>query len=270
MNRLFHVQPVQRKDQRKRSARQLRLARLINVAVILLVVILVWLVCGGLFRFTVRQDSFPSLAMAEAPSLSFLNVSSADAGDVLVVRSPVLFALPTRVGFSAPLQGLSVQSPVPDPIVQPATFIRPLADAAVNPFGQTQRRLADLMAGARPLSTPAPDYGPVVLNLQAPVPAYRFFWQDQPSEPVPGMELASASRSTNGVPWQAEFLLCFTPDGSVQSLMIEKPGPDVEVNLVLARFAREIVQFPRAREFCRRLVIQFQPAPKPPVASPNG
>lgn len=259
MNRLFQVQSCGRVHPRRRSAHERETARLINVAVILLVTILAWLGSGEWLHVTARPHDASVAVGADGPSLTYMVDVPLDSGDVRIVRSPVLFALPTQVGFSAPMLAERVQSPVPAPLVQPAAFIDPPPVDTVNDFGETQRRLEDLMAGTRALSVPAPDHGPVVLSILPAPSAYRFFWQDQPGETVPGMEIASASKSTNGTPWQAEFLVCFTPYGSVESLMIEKPGPDRGVNLVLSRFAREIIQPARPQEFCRRLIVQFQP-----------
>jgi hypothetical protein len=199
------------------------------------------------------------------PVLGFITGPPAGSHDVRLVRSPALFSLPGPVGFSSPLQGQEIirAGLVPDEelpvMIAPAPPVVP-----ANP-GESGRNLAELMNQSRPrLIPPLPETRQVLaVRPVASSPAYRILWEDQPGEPVTGIDLPTAAATTNGTPWEAEFYVIFDRGGLVDRIMIEKPAPAPEINQALAFFIRGVQAPAAVAGGGRRLIVKYQPSVAP-------
>ncbi len=249
------------------SARERRRSRLVSFLPYLLVLVPGWLWWSAPAAW-LRLEMPPAPRAMATPgvSLSYFNGGPvAGADDPRHVLSPMFFSHPSRGGFSGPQLVDEVRLTAPADVVTPPQFIRAAPPFTPAAFGETFRKLIDLVKMPRATAMPSLPGEPVAFRVAAAATGagYQFSWQDRPEEPVPGIDAASFPASTNDLPWQAVVFLCADGGGAVQRALVETPAPHAELNLHLVRVSRAMQLPASGEEQCRRLVIRYQPAPRP-------
>lgn len=215
-------------------------------------------------NLSTRPVTVRSLPAANAPALAFLADPPAESAgaDPRLVRSPALYALPTRIGFSGPALTRSVnvvtipESKPPPPPLQPAPIF--LAGA----FGETSQELTAMVSTPRPLGLPVRDAQPAPSRRPTTtLPALLVYWQDQPAEPVIDEPLTAIAIDPGPLPWEAIFYLCADPDDWNVRVLVEKPAPVTTFNEAAIRQLRA---WSTAHPLtpCRRLVVRYRPPRK--------
>jgi hypothetical protein len=195
------------------------------------------------------------------PVIRYIDRDDAEWKKVLMARSSTLFALPSNVGFSAPLRQETIAGSIPDPAATLPEFMREMPEVKPAAYGQTVRQLEESVKEVRLHEVPRLDdqSSQVALRASTDSKTFTFYWQDQPNEPVAGLDLAGLPVPTGAVPWRAIFYVCANQAGAVERMLIEQPAPTAGMNDVLGRFIRGM-RFPAVNgEFCRRLVVRYHP-----------
>lgn len=206
------------------------------------------------FSMVVKID-VPARSSSSA-TVSVFSDGSADAYEVRKIQSPVLFSLPTDAGFSGPTRISAIrisQPPVPEPT---GIFLTALPGFSRPFYGLTEKSLEEMIQGYP--SGERPGYLFKSINpplLGAAGPGYRFFWQDNPDEPVVGLQAPALSGESNRAPWQAIYFICFNEAGFVDQLLVEAPPPAASLNEAWVRTLRAWRADNPAGPRCRRLVV---------------
>lgn len=209
---------------------------------------------GGALRFT-------------APSVSYLGnpdaLSKDTADDVRQVRSPILFALPTHVGFSGPLlaeaRGLAPPSMVPDVPPRIRTLDQPFT---ALPFGASMRDLKQLMQTPRTMPVPRPVDEAVTGSATQGVASKAFlvYWMDRPDQSLESIPVSGTETWAGRMAWDMVLFVCFDDDGLIKQVMIEKPSPYQDVTTAVLRIARGMTFGAPMYGECGRLVVVYRPA----------
>ncbi len=189
---------------------------------------------------------------------------AADGGEPWV-RMPVLFSLPTRLGFSplaspaladAELRFLD-QAPPPPFLERPAAPPAPGTDPGPVLARAAEQALTRPPSPARAAAVtpppPIPDTAPRVDWILRDGLAGRA-WADAPKPP---------ETWTAGPAWQAEAALTVDEDGHPSSVLLTRPAPDPDVNRTLTRLLRASRFDADGGPTSGRVVIRVQPAPPP-------
>ena len=195
--------------------------------------------------------------LTPSPRLTYLPESTARSAARLI-GSPVLFALPTPVGFSgddrrsldrapAALQGarreplLLERSATRD---APPDFLRSLTQTV----SVAEEEPAWIPPSTRTFATPAGATGFVV----------RIYWPDGAPAIRGGLPGAGVLAPVlQDRPWELGAMLVFDERGDVRHVFIEKPTPSRDRNEALARALRGIRIDGGGRESRTRVVVQY-------------
>lgn len=205
-----------------------------------------------------------STERAPAPVVTYLGAPAGRVDlpmdDVRYIRSPVLFALPTRLGYSAPLFAPTDVANPPDMLpVDPPRLLAPERPFGAPPFGASARDLAALVGAPRPQPVPAPfvepDDTPAAVSNQ-----FLVYWQDRPDQPREVIPATGSEVWAGRDPWTMVLFVCFDADGLIRQVMVEKPSPYEDVTAAVLRVARGMVFGVPAYGDCGRLVVVYRPA----------
>lgn len=194
--------------------------------------------------------------LPEAPRLAYLP-DARETGEARAFGSPVLFALPTELGFSggdrlsldrapAGLKGMGAS-----PVLQG----RPPAENTADGYLPGLEQLVNRTAPVAPVAgEPERAFS---LAVGATGFALRIYWPDG-TPPVrsglPGAGVLAALLKDK--PWELEALLEFDPQGGVRHVLIEKPTPERERNELVARALRAI-RIEGGQASRARVVVQY-------------
>lgn len=208
-------------------------------------------------------------ARMDPPRIAFLGDPAASPGaaasrsDVRLLRSPVLFSLPTSIGFSGPLLAAAgtAEPPVSLP-PEPPRLRTPAEPFAAPAFGASARTLSDLVAAPRPLPVPMPGTAefPAVAGDAGP-DAFTVYWPDRPDQPRESIPADGAEAWAGRNPWDMVLYICFDADGLIRQVMVEKASPYQDVTAAVLRIARGMVFGAPMPGQCGRLVVVYQPPP---------
>jgi len=223
-----------------------------------------WLITASrAFQFNSNGETLRSTA----PVLSFLGTpdeSSRElADDVRQVRSPVLFALPTHVGFSGPLlaqaQGRAPPSLVPDVPPRIRELDKPFT---ASPFGASMRDLEQLMKMPRTMPVPSPMEEAMTGSVTQGVASKAFlvYWMDRPDQSLESIPVSGSETWAGRMAWDMVLFVCFDVDGLIKQVMIEKPSPYQDVTAAVLRIARGMTFGAPMFGDCGRLVVVYRPA----------
>jgi len=196
--------------------------------------------------------------------VSVLTGAAVDLNDVRLIQSPVLFSLPARAGFSAPLRDQVMRESAPPASPPPDLFFTPTPEFPRRPFGLTGKTLDEMI---EPLD--GHPVVPVVAGASASSSlgqkkegGYRIYWQENPDELISGLEAPAVRAGVVSASWQAVYFVCFDADGFVEQLLVETPPPTPALNeqwLKLLRRWQPGDAVPAGR--CRRIVVSFRSFP---------
>ncbi len=201
------------------------------------------------------------------PEIAYLgpvdSASSQVYADVRRIRSPVLFALPTRIGFSGPMLANPDDTLPPRMLPEDPLRIRQLERPfSASPFGASSRDLAALMDMPRPLPVPKP-----YAEAEAVMPVGRtatnmfmVYWQDRPERLPENIPVTDPATWVGKTPWSMTLFVCFDQDGLIRQVMVEKPSPYADVTAAVLRIARGMVFGTPLFGDCGRLVVVYRPA----------
>lgn len=208
-------------------------------------------------------------ARIDPPRIAFLGDPVTDPGasharaDVRLLQSPVLFSLPTSVGFSAPL--LAAEGTTEPPVRLPADppRLRPPAEPFTAPaFGASARTLIDLVDVPRSLPVPMPVATDLATTAAWTSPdAFTVYWPDRPDQPRESIPADGAEAWAGRNPWDMVLYICFDADGLISQVMVEKASPYQDVTAAVLRIARGMVFGAPIPGQCGRLVVVYQPPP---------
>jgi hypothetical protein len=237
------------------------------VAASVFVVVLVHALWLGVASRAITLPSAPVLPRPSVPVVSYLGASERDArnlaSDVRQIRSPVLFALPTPVGFSGPLLsdagGLPPPSMLPDDPPRMRQLEQPFVAA---PFGASRRTLTQLTEVPRALPVPRPyDEGNDVARLGlVSNHAFMVYWMDRPDQAPESIPASGSAVWAGRSAWDMVLFVCFDDGGLITQVMVEKPSPYQDVTAAVLRIARGMVFGSPMHGDCGRLVVVYQPA----------
>lgn len=209
----------------------------------------------------------PERSRSRVPEVAFLGPAPVAPGqqydDVRVIESPVLMSLPTGIGFSGPLAGSVKATQTPLFKDEPTVFLRsPSAPFAVDPYGETLRKLGKTVTEPRMPTLPPTDPMPQSELGAAPAESrILMYWADRSGVPVafPGAKVPEWAGTQ---PWEAVLFVSYSPDGWISHVMLEKPTPSKEANDNLLRMVRASGIEPPGATGQARLVVRFMPAGK--------
>lgn len=198
--------------------------------------------------------------------------------DVLTLRSPSLFALPSPAGFSRPVLAETighrppVHGPVETamvltrtmrPLVQgPAVTADPLAD-------RTRMVTSDDAIWLRPSTVrrePPPPVMPLVSKPLRPLIEPGFDWTERKFEKQVIPEGAALWGPTS---WEAEAYLRVDEEGAVQQVLLDRRTADMGVNERLVRMIRAWRLAPAATATSGRLLLRYRGVPEQDVNPPE-
>jgi hypothetical protein len=244
-----------------RTPKARRFDRLLFVLAALLVVAfhrLWWTFMPG-----VVEDAAPAApAFGQQAVLRYLGQPPPNAwhADVRRVRSPVLFALPSEVGYSAPLLGPAQMIPPPTVPRGELQWLRPAPPPPESePFGASVRTLATLAASLPPVVW---DVRP---PLSAPSPhveagsSFRVSWLDHAGEPANFIPADGSTGWAGTEPWEAMLYLCVDDRGWATEVLLEQPTQFKDANATLLRIGRGMRFASLAPYGCGRLVVRYRP-----------
>ncbi len=223
----------------------------------------VWLIIA-----TNAIDVNPSMATlrSSAPVISYLGhpdlLPRGAADDVRQVRSPVLFALPTHVGFSGPLladaQGLAPPSMVPDEPPRIRVLDEPFT---ASPFGASLRDMKQLIKSPRimPVPYPSDESPPLTAPSGVVSNTLMVYWMDRPDQQQESIPAYGTDNWVGRVAWEMVLFVCFDSDGLIRQVMIEKPSPYQDVTAAVLRIARGMTFGAPLYDDCGRLVVVYHP-----------
>jgi hypothetical protein len=201
-------------------------------------------------------------ARMDPPRIAFMGDPVAGT-DARLLHSPVLFSLPTSIGFSGPLLAAAgtAEPPVTLP-PEPPRLRTPAEPFAAPAFGASARTLTDLVAAPRPLPVPLPDTAefPAVAGDAGP-DAFTVYWPDRPDQPRESISADGAEAWAGRNPWDMVLYICFDADGLIRQVMVEKASPYQDVTAAVLRIARGMVFGAPIPGQCGRLVVVYQPPP---------
>ncbi|HMO04195.1 MAG TPA: hypothetical protein PKC67_01950 [Kiritimatiellia bacterium] len=186
------------------------------------------------------------------------------AADARLLYSPVLFALPTAIGFSGPMLAAAGTKQPPVELPTPSPRIRDLDQPfAASPFGASSRSLVNLIEQPRPFPAPPPREPEDVLPpATIPMNAFTVYWPDRPEQPREFIPVDAAATWVGRTAWDMVLYVCFDADGLIRQVMVEKPSPYQDVTAAVLRIARGMVFGAPMPDQCGRLIVAFQPAPE--------
>ncbi len=201
---------------------------------------------------------------AAPPRVAFLGdpPASGSTADARLLYSPVLFALPTSIGFSGPMLAAAGSGEPPVEVPAPPPRIRmPDQPFSAPSFGASSRSLVNLVDQPRPFPAPAPlepeDRSP---SATTPVNAFTVYWPDRPEQPRELIPVEASAAWAGRTPWDMVLYVCFDADGLIRQVMVEKPSPYQDVTAAVLRIARGMVFGAPLPDQCGRLIVAFQPA----------
>lgn len=214
----------------------------------------------GLWWFTLARTWHPNLrpeSHPTSPALTYLPASSA-MSEARHLGSPVLFALPSELGFSGRSgQGLDR---APDALRIAAGEPVLLAQApSANPAPVFLRSLEQVVASAPSRALPPPEAARAFA-----VPAgttgfvLRVYWPDGTPAVrggLPGAGVLAAVLQDR--PWELGAVLEFDAQGGVRHVFIEKPTSSRERNEAVSRALRAVRIDSGGRESRSRVVVQY-------------
>lgn len=230
-------------------------------------VVLVHALWLGVASRAIPLTSMPALPRPSVPVISYLGDGERDArdlaSDVRQIRSPVLFALPTPVGFSGPLLSEAGGLPPPSMVPDDPPRIRQLDQPfAASPFGASRRNLAQLMEVPRTLPVPRPydEVNDDVGRGSVSNHVFMVYWQDRPDRAPEAIPASGSEVWAGRSAWDMVLFVCFDEDGLITQVMVEKPSPYQDVTAAVLRIARGMTFGSPMHGDCGHLVVVYQPA----------
>lgn len=234
-----------------------RHANLLCAAIVAIGISLWWLWSeSGALRHPERLPSPTRLTwLASRP----VDVASAWRSDLRAVSSPVLFALPTPLGFSRDALVPSGRKP-PPPIRLPSA-IEPLHSVPTDTIAQLGRSsLLDQVAMNRALAWPVSD----ATNVPAAAgraKAEVILVCTRAEAPTETRTIALGTNQTVLLdqPWDAVARVSLDAGGWIERILLEKPTASSNRNAALVRLLRGLNFGPRGAPECR-LALRFEGA----------
>jgi len=178
------------------------------------------------------------VAGATPPKFSYHSFPSrgadASGGDLRELWSPVLFSVPTRMGFSAPLlAGVANLRPPENPgagapVLEERGRYEPPA-AGPGPHDHIASSISSLVVRAvsAPAFAPRKSSTNVILHI---------VWTDQRGMPrYQSVDVGGAEPWVDRKPWDAQAVLELSDQGSVTHVFLEKPTASKDRNAALVR-----------------------------------
>lgn len=234
---------------------------------------------AGWALLLIPRPSPPRTARVAIPALSFLpgpaglHDGADSGGEARTVWSPVLFALPSAVGFSRPMlqQELDLRPPL-DPPSKSVMFLK-RAESSAAAAATPGTPLADLVAqalqgaGVLPESSPAfsilphtPSHGLVDIELSPSLKGA------EPRE-LPRLEVR---RLPANKPWEAVAYVVISASGEMERVLLEEPTPSARWNDLLVRALWQLRFDDLADERRGRITIRFAGDTQQAAAAPEG
>lgn len=219
-----------------------------------------WTTLGSYATIRIKAPPFSS-EMRELPELFYLGPSGSE-GDVRVVRSPILFSLPTRHGFSGALQPEPDQQLSIPLAAEHAVFLLPAPDLNEHMFGETSRSLESLIQKARPLRVPTGEEEDGVVSWGGSrEKSLCAFWRDLPGAMLEGLSLSDLPGALEDASWEAHIFVAYDRQGLVRQVLVDQPAPRWETTEALIRLARGL-KGPRTGSVVHRtLIVRYAPPP---------
>lgn len=237
-----------------------------------------FLLAVGLHAFWLWAVHWPAMlpsaaAAAAGPRLLYVGGASAAMPDAQLQRdlwSPVLFALPSEVGFS-PREGAGVLPARPSLQGPPPSGV--LLARASAPTKEPVRPLPSLIATVAATDERL-DFPPSepVFPVAGETTGFTLhvWWPD--GEPDlrggGGTSPRELAAWLDERPWEAQALITFDPQGSASTVFLERPTQVRERNEAIARGLRKLRVAPAAEARTVRVMLQYEqeilPAPRGP------
>jgi hypothetical protein len=210
-----------------------------------------------------------SIGSATSARLQWWPPAEPDAAPAQLLWSPVLFALPSEVGFSR--SGVGPDAP-PRPSLRANRERAVLLDAPAGPAFPLPDYLPSVEDTVRAhVWDWAPTAGGPVFDLAGRTTGFvlRVSWPDgQPALRASGVGLEALAPWLDEKPWEALAYLQFSEQGTVRSVFLEKATASRDRNEALARGLRRLRVDPSERPFACRVLLQYdrvaQAAPESP------
>lgn len=194
---------------------------------------------------------------AAPPAFAYAGGTAASGGDLLAVWSPVLFSVPTRMGFSAPLLAdvanlTPPQNPNPAaPVLAERGSYQPPA-AGPGPHARLTSSISSLVVRAvsAPAFAPRKSSTNILLHI---------LWTDQRGTPrYQSVDVGGADPWTDRKPWEAQAVLELSEQGSVNHVFLEKPTTSKDRNAALVRILSALNMGPHDMARFGRVTVRFE------------
>jgi len=226
----------------------------------------VWLAVAS---FNLDLELFePDKESEPLPEVSFLGTPVSDGTsqsvhDIRLIRSPVLFALPTHVGFSGPLLDQADLKQPPEREELPMLLLRPLEKPfQSSAYGASARNLNKMAQQPRslpmpPLTDESADIAGERVNQDN---LFLLYWVDRPDVAVQTIPIPNGTPWAGTESWEMVLYIGCDPEGFVDYVIIEKPGPAADINQAALRISRQLSLTNPQKDSCGRLVIKYLPS----------
>ena len=205
--------------------------------------------------------------MLTTPRVAFMDKPLIETGkpwlaDVRMIGSPVIFSLPTPVGFSKPLfKGPEVKELPRKSTAMVGTLFEPDAPFRSAVYGETRQRMDAMVAAYQSVSLPQTSIERIAFRAQIDAVGGKLlaYWRESPEEIMDKTSWLAESDWAGSTTWETTVSICVDPDGIVSQAMIEKPLPSRDVAFALVRWCRQMSDLPVPRNDCGRLVFMYKP-----------